>query len=366
MTAILDRGSKIEVLTRVGDATTKTSAQLDAIACDYGMTLKELAGLVEANERAVAAGRVAPVTGQAPANQPSLESRPAAVGKKVCKSCRQTRALDDFRPAADHTDGRRNKCRDCDNRGLANVRRMLHNRARHRATAALVEAHKDEFTRLFETAVHDVETEHEQIAAAAAARGHAVALPAGRTAQARQEARRADLGARAPGRGPLPEVPPVPRRRPPGGHRCRLHRRDHRRPGERVMTEQPAETAPETAPPSPVQAPAAQTVVPRKGTRLDQLHAVYLDLHAKKDEIEKQFKAAADAIKVELNTLDPEQRRFELQGRDGRRPLTLRYSESSRFDSTRFKREHPEAYVSYLKPPSGSWTLQPAKDGGSE
>jgi hypothetical protein len=121
----------------------------------------------------------------------------------------------------------------------------------------------------------------------------------------------------------------------------------------------------ESTPEQPAAAAGPRAVTPRKGSQLDQLHAHYLDLHARKDELEKQFKAVSDAIKVELNAMDPEERRFELASRDGRRPLTLRYAETQRFDSTRFKRERPQEYIEYLKPPSGSWTLQPAK-GGAE
>lgn len=105
-------------------------------------------------------------------------------------------------------------------------------------------------------------------------------------------------------------------------------------------------------------------VTPRKGSKLEQLHALYYQLQAEKVEAEKRFKAVCDAIKLEVTQTDPNGRRFELVSKAGDAlPLRVTYTESQRFDSTRFKKEHPETYVSYLKP-SASWSIRPAGSAG--
>lgn len=98
--------------------------------------------------------------------------------------------------------------------------------------------------------------------------------------------------------------------------------------------------------------------------RLNQLHAAYADAKADADAASARLKAITDGIKLELQTLAPEQQRLALTGEDGP-ALSLTYSETWRFDSTRFKREDPETYVRYAKK-SGSWTLKAAKGGGPE
>lgn len=122
------------------------------------------------------------------------------------------------------------------------------------------------------------------------------------------------------------------------------------------MSAQP-ETAPIEAQPRQVQ--------PRANSRLAQLHAAYADAKATVDAAAEQLKAITDAIKLELTSVDAEERRFELVPANGvtARPLQLTYVESWRLDSTRMKREQPETYVQYAKK-SGSWRLAEAKGNG--
>lgn len=118
-----------------------------------------------------------------------------------------------------------------------------------------------------------------------------------------------------------------------------------------VQQTNPALPTPPAAEPEPL------TVTAPVDSRLAQLQAVYAEKKAAKDAAEKELKAITDAIKVELTSLDPEERRFELTGNGDAPSLRLTYVESWRLDSTRMKRENPETYVRYAKK-SGSWTLK--------
>lgn len=127
------------------------------------------------------------------------------------------------------------------------------------------------------------------------------------------------------------------------------------------MTEQPTPPIP---PGIPVPEVAPVAVVARKGSKLEQLHDLYYALKAEKDEADKKYKAVCDAIKVEVTSANAEARRFSLSSKSGDRPaLNVSYTESNRFDSTRFKKEHPDVYVGYLKP-SASWSIRPAGSDG--
>lgn len=113
--------------------------------------------------------------------------------------------------------------------------------------------------------------------------------------------------------------------------------------------------------------PQPVTVQPRANSRLAQLHAAYADAKAVADDAAEKLKAITDAIKVELTSVDPNGRRFELVPAKGvqARPLQLTFVESWRLDSTRLKKEHPETWVAYAKK-GGSWRLAPSKGGGDE
>lgn len=98
------------------------------------------------------------------------------------------------------------------------------------------------------------------------------------------------------------------------------------------------------------------------GSRLEQLHAEYIEAKAQEKSATDRAKAATDALKLELNTAAPGATKVELEGTAGPR-LTLGYVETWRFDSTRFKKDDPFTYVKYAKK-SGSWTLRATKTGG--
>lgn len=119
--------------------------------------------------------------------------------------------------------------------------------------------------------------------------------------------------------------------------------------------QQPAQAGPQLTQTGPV------VVTPQAGTKLEQLHALYGQTKAEADEAAKRFGAVKDALKVELTTLAPDQPKVELHT-PGIRPLALTYSTSRRFDSTRFKKDHPALADQYVKE-SGTWTLAEAKGG---
>lgn len=119
------------------------------------------------------------------------------------------------------------------------------------------------------------------------------------------------------------------------------------------MTTQPTEQAPA----APVVEPEPLTVTADPDSRLAQLQAIYAERKAAADAASKELKAVIDAIKLELTSLDSDERRFELTGTATAPALRLTYIESWRLDSTRMKQQDPETYVRYAKK-SGSWTLK--------
>jgi hypothetical protein len=107
-----------------------------------------------------------------------------------------------------------------------------------------------------------------------------------------------------------------------------------------------------------IQPPPVQ-VTPRKNSKLEQLHAIYLDAKAKADQATADLKTVTDSIKAELVKAAPDQPRVELVSPHGPR-LTLTYVESWRVDATRLKKEAPETYVMFAKK-GGSWQLKAAR-----
>lgn len=97
------------------------------------------------------------------------------------------------------------------------------------------------------------------------------------------------------------------------------------------------------------------------GSRLEQLHAEYVEAKAAAAEAESRAKAATEALKLELTEAAPGAAKVELAGSAGPR-LSLGYVETWRFDSTKFKKDNPVTYVQYAKK-SGSWVLRQAKGG---
>lgn len=102
-------------------------------------------------------------------------------------------------------------------------------------------------------------------------------------------------------------------------------------------------------------------VTPAPESKLEQLHALYETTKADADAAAARLKTVTDAIKVELTSLHPEQPRLQLIGSAGP-PLALSYTETKRFDSTRFRAVNPETYAAFIKV-SGSWRLAPVKGG---
>lgn len=111
--------------------------------------------------------------------------------------------------------------------------------------------------------------------------------------------------------------------------------------------------------PEPVVQPGTPVINYEPGSRLEQLHAAYLQAKAEASEAADRAKAATDALKVEMTDAAPGVTSLELAGSAGP-SLHLGYVETWRFDSTRFKKDDPDTYVRYAKK-SGSWVLRTAK-----
>jgi hypothetical protein len=115
------------------------------------------------------------------------------------------------------------------------------------------------------------------------------------------------------------------------------------------MTDQPQDGP--TIEPKPAQ------VTPQAGTRLEQLHALYEEAKARKDEAEKALKAITDGIKSEVFSQLPEGATAATIAGQAGPPLAMTYVESWRLDSKRMKSEDPELYVRYAVK-SGTWKLE--------
>lgn len=115
------------------------------------------------------------------------------------------------------------------------------------------------------------------------------------------------------------------------------------------------------APPIPAQ-PAR--VKPRKGSKLEALHAQYADAKAAADAATERLDAIKAGLKLALNQAHPDSPHVVLTG-DAGPALEVVYNEGSwRLDTTRMKREDPETYVRFAKQGSPSWTLREVRGGG--
>lgn len=123
------------------------------------------------------------------------------------------------------------------------------------------------------------------------------------------------------------------------------------------MTQQPTDVALHPAL-AAVTEPEPFAVQPQAGTRLEQLHAAYVDAKAQADEAASRLKSITDALKAELTRAAPEHTRIELASPHGP-TLRLSYVERWTVDSGRLKREDPVTYVRFAKK-GGSWTLRAA------
>lgn len=91
---------------------------------------------------------------------------------RLCSQCGAEKPLDDFYEQAKGRDGRMAHCIACNNDRPPTEARIIRQRARHRATARLLEEHRDEFTRLLEEETVKARTEHARLAEKAAATGN--------------------------------------------------------------------------------------------------------------------------------------------------------------------------------------------------
>lgn len=111
--------------------------------------------------------------------------------------------------------------------------------------------------------------------------------------------------------------------------------------------------------PEPVAQPVTPVVNYEPGSRLEQLHAEYIEAKALAASAKERADAATDALKLVLTEAAPGASTVELEGTAGPK-LHLGYSETWRFDSKKFKADDPVTYVRYASK-SGSWTLRVAK-----
>lgn len=96
----------------------------------------------------------------------ATEDRAIPTGQKVCPTCGETKALDDFYPHPQTRDGRHPRCKKCDNAKprkttAAKVNRM---RARHRALADLIKFHEEEFQALLAIRLAEAREEADALA----------------------------------------------------------------------------------------------------------------------------------------------------------------------------------------------------------
>lgn len=85
------------------------------------------------------------------------------VDEKRCASCSKTKPAAEFFAVKHTATGLSSHCRDCENRRSPTETRMIRVRARHRAMAALVESHRDEFARLLDLETVKAREEHEKL-----------------------------------------------------------------------------------------------------------------------------------------------------------------------------------------------------------
>lgn len=156
MTAVLNAEARARIVEEAKQ-TTGTPAELDALAVRHGLLFSELLEVLKQH------------TGRQPGPAPR-RGQAAAPDSKACTNCQETKPLGEFYPDDNNRDGRASWCRTCNNRRQPTQTRMLRNRARNRASAALVKAHPDEFERLYAIEFQKAEVEHQRLVTAAAGR----------------------------------------------------------------------------------------------------------------------------------------------------------------------------------------------------
>jgi hypothetical protein len=122
-----------------------------------------------------------------------------------------------------------------------------------------------------------------------------------------------------------------------------------------METPQPGAVQVQDAPPPPWR------VVAPPGSRLEQLLDQLEDARARADEADKQAKAIADSIKAEVIPQAPQgTTSIVIAGSAWRPEFVVRWTESWRFDSKRFKAERLADWVRYAIK-GGTWKLEKAR-----
>lgn len=162
MTAIISPAAAREIVdwVRRSDG---TDASLRRIATDHGLTLTELRTLL---------GKGATPLVQRPPI-PAGEKPDRVEGTKTCTKCRKAQPLSEFHAHPDTRDGKSSQCRTCNSKRKPTVSRIIRTRARGRAMYRLIETHRSEFEALLEEETLKAEREHQEVVAAAEARGQA-------------------------------------------------------------------------------------------------------------------------------------------------------------------------------------------------
>jgi hypothetical protein len=100
-------------------------------------------------------------------------------------------------------------------------------------------------------------------------------------------------------------------------------------------------------------------VFAQPGSRVEELLAAYEPAKAAAEEASGRYKAITDAIKAELASANPGVREMLLSGMPGLPQLRMTWVEPLRFDTKRFKEDHPVEYVRYTRQ-GGNWDLRQA------
>lgn len=112
------------------------------------------------------------------------------------------------------------------------------------------------------------------------------------------------------------------------------------------------ERTPEDGAPQPV------LVAAPPGSRLEQLLASYESAKAAAEEAKARFEAITDAVKAELAAAAPPgTTEMLLAGPPGLPRLRMSWKRPYRFDTKRFREEHPKMYVRY-EVRGGHWELR--------
>lgn len=166
--AVHDKNALTAATARLGDKYGLLGTDIKDIVHRHGWprpeSMRRAAGTLRNKPGGVRA--VAPPKGESKPG-PKVR-RPVTVDKKACTNCGETKPADEFLPSNETVTGLSSQCRTCNNRRNPTEARIVRNRARSRATAALVKAHQAEFDRIMATELEKAQVEHARLRAAAA------------------------------------------------------------------------------------------------------------------------------------------------------------------------------------------------------